>query len=69
MRFMSVIYRDASKGRQMMKQTTLQRSIAMDRNRKADIAARLAVDMMAAIDPQKSPSVSLKQFCKLPARE
>ena len=46
----------------MFEQTNLKGSITVNRDRKPDRAARLAIDMVAAADPKQLPAVVFQKF-------
>ena len=54
-----IVFSQSALLEQMLQQPCFQRPIGMHRNRKADIHARLAVDVVAALDSQQLPSVVL----------
>jgi hypothetical protein len=51
--------------REMAKQSSLKWSIAVDRYRQTHHTSGLAIDVVAAVDPQKLPAVSLDQTREL----
>src|ERR1700730_1197143 len=62
-----LIVRNFSELGQMTKQAGLERPIAVDRNRQANDAAGLAVDVVAAADAQQLPAAPLDHPRKLAA--
>jgi uncharacterized LabA/DUF88 family protein len=58
-----IVFSQSALLEQMLQQACFQRPIGMHRNREADVDARLAVDVVAALDSQQLPAVLLV-FCR-----
>jgi hypothetical protein len=55
----------ASHFQKVLEKSDLQRLVAVNRNRKPDDAAKFALDVVAAVDAEKCPAVSLEKTAKL----
>src|SRR3954464_557378 len=64
---LDVLVGDIGKLRQVPQQTPFQGLMAMNRNRKPDGAAGLAVDMMASVDAKQGPTATLDHASEVPA--